>query len=59
MNLSTVLTWLKTQAGELFATIGNVASNRPEPARQVIIDVVILAALVALVIPRIVKAVSK
>jgi len=58
MNLSAVLAWLQAQAAALFATIGNVASNRPEPARQVVIDLVILGAL-AYVIPKIAKLASK
>ena len=57
-HLSAILAWLQAQAGALFATVGNVASNRPEPARQVVIDVVILGALVFFS-PKLIKLVSK
>lgn len=53
-----VLPLLKAQANAVFATIGNVASDKPEPARQVVIYVIVLAVL-AYVIPKIVKLVSK
>ena len=58
MNLNAVLAWLQAQASAIFATIGNVVSDRPEPARQVVVYVAVLAVLV-FVIPRIIKLVSK
>jgi hypothetical protein len=53
-----ILPWLHAQANALFATISDVASNRPEPARQVVIYTVVLAALLY-AIPKIIKLVSK
>jgi hypothetical protein len=53
-----ILAWLQAQAHVAMSVIGAVLSNKPAPARQVL---VYTAALVALmfVVPKIVKLVSK
>ncbi len=56
--LSTAFAWLHAQAAAVRGTIGDVISNRPAPARNVIAYTLVLIAL-AVVIPRAVKAVSK
>ena len=53
-----VLAWLHAQAAVLFATLGNVAANRPEPARQVVVYVLALIVL-AVGIPKLVKILKK
>jgi hypothetical protein len=53
-----MLTWLGTQAHIAMSVIGAVISNRPAPARQVLIYTVALVAL-AIGIPKIAKLISK
>ena len=53
-SVTALLAWLHAQASALFATFGNVAANRPEPARQVVVYTLVFAALLA-VAPRILK----
>lgn len=58
MNVSAALAWLQAQVTALFATVRNIVANRPEPARQVIIDVLVTLA-VAVALLKIAKTVSK
>lgn len=44
--LTGILTFLHTQANALFANLGDVAADRPEPARQVLVSTVITAAVI-------------
>ena len=53
-SVTATLTWLHAQASALFATFGNVAANRPEPARQVVVYTLVFAAILA-VTPRVLK----
>ena len=57
-SVTAILTWLHAQASALFATFGNVAANRPEPARQVVVYVLALIVL-AVGIPKLVKILKK
>jgi hypothetical protein len=57
-NLHPALAWLHTQANALLANFGNVAANRPEPARQVVISTLVTVGVVWAVV-RIVKKFSK
>ena len=56
--LQTALAWLHAQAATMFATLGAIAANRPEPARQVVIYVLALVVLVV-GIPKLVKILKK
>ena len=56
--LQTALAWLHAQAATMIATLGNVAANRPEPARQVIVYVLALVVL-TVGIPRLIKILKK
>ena len=56
--VQTALAWLHAQAATMFATLSAVASNRPEPARQVIVYVLVLVVL-AVGIPKLVKVFKK
>ena len=56
--LQTALALLHAQAATMIATLGNIAGNRPEPARQVIVYVLTLVVL-AVGIPRLVKIFKK
>ena len=58
MNVSAILAWLHAQAAALFATVGDVAANRPEPAGQVVIRVAV-AAVVIWAVLKIARKVSK
>ena len=40
-SLQNALAWLHAQAADLLATIGNIAANRAEPARQVVTDTLV------------------
>jgi hypothetical protein len=53
-----ILTWLHAQANIAASVVGAIISNRPAPARQVVIYTIVLIAL-AFVVPKIVKAVGK
>ena len=53
-----LLAWLGTQAHIAQSVVGAIISNRPAPARQVVIYTVVLIAL-AVIIPKVVKLVSK
>lgn len=53
-----ILTWLEAQANVAWSVVAAVASNKPAPARQVVIYTLVLIAL-AFVVPKIVKLVSK
>ena len=50
--------WLHTQMTVMGGTLAAIASNRPEPARQVIVYVLALIVLVV-GIPKLVKIVKK
>ena len=54
----TLLEWLHAQASIAWSVIGAVISDRPAPARQVVIYVLVLIAL-AYIVPKIIKLVSK
>jgi hypothetical protein len=41
----------------MFDTVANVSTNRPEPARDVVVSLAVLVALIVLVVPRIAKKV--
>lgn len=56
--MNAVLIWLGAQANAALSIVGAVASNKPAPARQVLIYTIALAAL-AVVVPKIIKIVSK
>ena len=56
--MNAVLAWLGAQAHIAGSVVAAVASNKPAPARQVVIYAIALIAL-AFVIPKIVKLVSK
>ena len=56
--LQTALAWLHVQAATMIATLGNIAGNRPEPARQVIVYVLALVVL-TVGIPKLVKVLRK
>jgi hypothetical protein len=58
VNGSAILGWLGAQAHVAGTVLAAIISNRPAPARQVVIYTVALA-VVATVIPKIVKLVSK
>ena len=53
-----ILAWLSAQVNVAFSVVGAVASNKPAPARQVVIYTLVLIAL-AFIVPKIVKLVSK
>ncbi len=48
-----------TQAAALWNVLSAIAANKPEPARNVIVYTAALVVLAVLVVPRIVKAVTK
>ena len=52
------LAWLHAQMTVMVSTLAAIASNRPEPARQVVIYVLALVVL-ALGIPKLVKILKK
>ena len=52
-----VLAWLAAQAHVMASVLGAVMTDRPAPARQVVIYTVVLAALLY-VIPKIAKLIS-
>lgn len=57
-----VLAWIQQQGAIMFAVFGDIASNKPAPARLVLEEVVyavVVAALLITVIRFISKAVSK
>lgn len=53
-----IIPWLSAQVDVIFSVVGAVASNKPAPARQVVIYTLVLIAL-AFIVPKIAKAVSK
>jgi hypothetical protein len=50
--------WLQAQADALWSTINAVLTNKPAPARQVVIYMVVIIAL-AVVLPKVAKTLSK
>lgn len=53
-----LLVWLHTQMTVMVSTLAAIASNRPAPARQVVIYVLALVVL-AIGVPRLVKIFKK
>ena len=56
-SAASILAWLHAQGSALLANFGNVAANRPEPARQVVISTLVTAA-VAWAVLKIIKKVK-
>jgi hypothetical protein len=54
-----ILAWLHTQAQVALSVLSAIISNQPAPARQVVIYTLVLAALAAATIPRLIKSASK
>ena len=53
-----ILAWLDTQLHVAMSVLAAIVSNKPAPARQVVIYTLVLIAL-AFIVPKIVKLVSK
>ena len=56
-SVANVLAWLHVQVNALLANFGNVAANRPEPARQVVISTLVTVG-VAWAVLKIIKKVK-
>jgi UPF0716 family protein affecting phage T7 exclusion len=58
VNGSAVFAWLHAQGADMVANIGDIAANRPEPARQMVFSTLMTAAAIWLIL-QIAKKVPK